>query len=1554
MRRRWTQALLALLVLIVGLVLLVHTPPARRAALNRAIAFLQNRLNLVLKADDLRYNLLTLQVTLTGLDLSAIETEDMPFVHADTITVDLPWAALYGSFALERVAMENARVHIVRRLDGTTNLPRSQSSTPAGEPSAIPIGQLAIPRLAVEISDEPSDLTITLPALRVDLRPDSGVLELMTPGGIRRGDVRTEVTKLGGQASFDGRVVQLRNFALDTTEAAVLADGSIRVLVAQPNVNLRLSGTSDVQRASRWGMAEPRPSGTVAFDGTLEGALSAPRLAVRLQSEELSWQGLRASSLRSGIDLDAKRLHFTGLEAKLVDGRVTADGEIAFDDAEVSLTTSWRDVDTSALVRSLAPELTVRPAGRASGTASMKGTGGDLTRWEISARNEMVAGRAAPGHIPVAGPAMLGIGSGLWRLGADPFVAGAPVHAAINGRLNSDAISSSTLEGMVRIDETDLARLIETLSASKILNVAPGASGTVRADVSLGGTLGSPHFEIAAVAGNVSAGGVNGLDGDLTATGTLDSLAIDARVRQDPGNLVQVIGTVFPRAERLDVHVTGSLEDPSRLASAPVAGVVNVEFDGAGPFDAPTGRGTVTVADLVYDMVPLGPLQSTFELDSGTAHINATLDDFRSSVEARLAIAAPHEATVDLRVTEADLARLTRDQKLPAPLTGLASLTAHATGHLDDWRRGTGNLEVSRLEALAGELPLRLLAPARATYVDGIARIESLEAAVGETHASLSGALPVLDGAASVSATDALRATLTGDLAQALSALRAAGFVDLPPVSGSGPVALLARVTGSAQAPVLAANLELGPGSLAFAEWPAVSPVQLRARLEGGWLELYETVGEWQGAQIVVDGRLPINMLDSYLPAAIVQALPPAVGQGSLNARATSLTPRVLEPFLATETIAQLQGTIDASVQLTTPSLRLADLRGEMRLDRLDLQIANLPVTQVETTRIVVDDGVARVVAWNWSGEGATLEVQGQVRLEDEQAALLANGRIDLRVLAPFVRQAGLATAGTLAPRVSIMGPLRDPSIEGQVQLSDGEVRLASPRIVATDLSGEAVLSRTSGQIASITGTVNGGDLTGSGRFDYGPSQPLSAELTASIQNMALNFPDGFRTELGTDLTLKLAEDQAAEALGGTISGTVTVLRGSYREQLAVATALLARLRTQRLAATATPGEDSLTDRLALNVRLITEEDLSVDNNYGRMELGADLRVIGTAAAPALSGRATLREGGQLFLGRNIYTLESGTVDFTNPVTIEPNMNIVARTRAGGEEIELTIMGTPATLTVEPRAVNTPELGVADVWSLLLTGRRLDDVSGNEAQIVGEQVLGYLSGDVLGVASRVVGIDTIRLGGIDESITRRDPSMLATEVDPTARLTFGQSIGDKVDVTFSQNLRDSNAQTWIVDYLPLRQINLRWVSDDDDLQSYQFRHDVSFGDDRERRPKTESEDTRERRVTSVTTTGNLVLPEQRVRGTLRLSAGDRFDFADWQKDRDSLEELYRNEGYREVRISAKRRENADAVELSYKSRQDRSRLLRCPAMDCRAGYSRSWGHPGAMPASMGF
>jgi outer membrane protein insertion porin family len=100
---------------------------------------------------------------------------------------------------------------------------------------------------------------------------------------------------------------------------------------------------------------------------------------------------------------------------------------------------------------------------------------------------------------------------------------------------------------------------------------------------------------------------------------------------------------------------------------------------------------------------------------------------------------------------------------------------------------------------------------------------------------------------------------------------------------------------------------------------------------------------------------------------------------------------------------------------------------------------------------------------------------------------------------------------------------------------------------------------------------------------------------------------------------------------------------------------------------------------------------------------------------------------------------------------------------------------------------------------------------------------------------------------------------------------------------------------------------------DDQSRSYEFRHEPRFGEARTTRPPRPPGP----RVVDVRISGTPGFPEPEVRKRLRLTRGDRFDFAKWQRDRDRLEELYRSRGFYEARIRARRIADGDGVVLEY-------------------------------------
>jgi outer membrane protein assembly factor BamA/autotransporter translocation and assembly factor TamB len=1537
-----------------ALLLLLHAPFVRRAAFRYAVAAVEAQYGLRLEASRLDYNLAAFHVGLADLRLSALHAPGEPFLEADYLSVTLPVRTVLGLVAFEDISVANARVRIRRRRDGTTNLPAA-GERPTADPPPLRIERLDIPQLAVDLSDEIADLTVQIPAVALRVTPDEGHIAFGRPAELRVGARDTRISELNGTVTFDGRALHFDDARIRADEALVRLDGTLALISREPSVEVRAVGTGDVARLARWGIAEGElPRGTVDFDAQLSGPLSSPRADVRLTAERLSWQNAATTAVSARLAVERDTATLEDAQLGFAGGRITVAALLRFEPkADGTLNATFHDVDAAAATVAFLPDADLVPTASLSGRLDFQGALSDPATWSGSLRMEAAAARNARGRIAIPGTVAIDLRDGHWQLDGTSHVASvAPVSMTVRGAVVADRRGDSPLQGLpltdidgtFRLRKTDLAALFGALRTLGITEPSDDAvtRGTVEADVAVRGSVADPSLDGRAVLRDVAGPEYRVALVTATLAGKPMQRRLDFSVEAPAGEVggqsirdVRAAGALSGTALVVDVLSAGQLDgsgtatatgdyafDTGRYTAsldvsgwsvvarpdAPLAGRVNLQFSGAGTVEAPRGTGRIVVDDTSWQEVALGRLEADVGVDGQVVTVDARAPEFEATATARVGLAAPYDAVVEGESANLDLSRVLRGVDAPIPIGGRMGLSLRYDGPLQVWRSGAANLEVVALDATANDLPIRLAQPARVRYEAERILVDSLEADAGDTRISARGELAAFDGGPDAAG---FLFTVTGDVGEVARAAAAAGLADVPVTGGTGPVALLARVTGSLETPVVAADLEAGPGSITLRDLPPVSGLRLRAHAENGWLEVREGAASYQNADIAVTARAPL----SWVGVGPDSGTGGMEGNAVIHARATNLTPAVLGHVLDPTTIEQLSGSVDASLDLASRTPSLSAVTGELRLDRLDVRVADLSVGQRVPTRVAVRDGFARVEAWDWVGQGATLAVRGQVRLEDRQSAILANGVVDLRILTPFVRDVGMTTFGRLEPRLSVTGPIDNPRIDGDVIVSGGEVRLVDPRVLVSDITARTVLTRTTARVTTLSGTVNGGALTGSGTLDYSGTEGLDVRFSTSIRGMALEFPEGLRSEVDADLDLDL--DLVTPA--GLLSGTVTVVRGAYREPLAVVTGLLAGMRTERLsaAAGAPPSTASpILSTLNLDMRLLTDEDIIVDNNYGQLQLGADLGVIGTAAAPALAGRAELREGGQLFIGRNVYTIESGTIDFVNPATIEPLLNVDASTSAGGEDIEVTITGSADSPRVDLRSSSNPDLGQAEIASVLLTGRRLEDLAPDDAAFVGTQVLGNFSAEVLGFASRAIGLDTLRLGGPDAAL-RRDPGVVATDIDPTTRLTFGKSLGANVDLTFSQSLRNEDAQTWILEYRPARGLELRLVSDDKDLRSYGFRHNIAFGGPpRVARAGAAARDAIAR-VASIGFSGDSVLSQAQLVGLIRMSEGDRFDFAAWQSDRDRIEEAHHRAGHLTARVVPQRSEGADGVMLNY-------------------------------------
>jgi hypothetical protein len=190
---------------------------------------------------------------------------------------------------------------------------------------------------------------------------------------------------------------------------------------------------------------------------------------------------------------------------------------------------------------------------------------------------------------------------------------------------------------------------------------------------------------------------------------------------------------------------------------------------------------------------------------------------------------------------------------------------------------------VVALDGAAGDLPVGLAEPATVRFADERVWIDRLEALAGATRISASGALPVFErsprpGGADLTGpqgTDAISLTANGDIGEAARAVVALGLGNVPITQGSGPLALRARVTGSLEKPVIASDLDVGPGSVTLEGLSMATDLRLRAHLENDVVDLREVHAAYEGATLDATGSIPLAVVGvSTAPATSAAAIP--------------------------------------------------------------------------------------------------------------------------------------------------------------------------------------------------------------------------------------------------------------------------------------------------------------------------------------------------------------------------------------------------------------------------------------------------------------------------------------------------------------------------------------------------------------------------------------------------------------------------------------------------------------------------------------------------------
>lgn len=583
-----------------------------------------------------------------------------------------------------------------------------------------------------------------------------------------------------------------------------------------------------------------------------------------------------------------------------------------------------------------------------------------------------------------------------------------------------------------------------------------------------------------------------------------------------------------------------------------------------------------------------------------------------------------------------------------------------------------------------------------------------------------------------------------------------------------------------------------GSSTFDFPKW------DLDGRLEDVYIS-DEGVGLVKGHLAFRDKLLTLEMEAASPRLAIsgtgqVELTPTLDANVSLRFNKTSLDPyvRAFQPKLSPFTRAEATGTIKVLGQLAA----LDQLVVEVNADDLAFRLFDYDLVNAGPVRVVLDRNVLRLGVPAQGGAGAQpivfkgkdtqLELSGTADLRNDRLDVKAVGDANLAILQAFFRD--ISSSGRARVVGGVVGSLGKPQLSGTAQVTDGRIRHWGLPHSIQAINGRVTLGGNGIQLEGVTARLANGNLRFGGRIELNGLQPGRLSLTASGENMDLRYPEGFRSVIDAQL------DLVGTASAPTLKGEVTVKSAIYRNRIELGAGLLelAGGRSSGGGAARAPG----TLPLRFDLHVNAPSSLRVDTNVLRMVASADLNLRGDYDRPVLWGRADVERGEAIFEGKR-YLVTNGTIDFTNPMKIEPYFDIAAETRvrAPGQTyiVDIRLAGTLNRLQ-PPQISSDPPLPPLEIITLLFGDanratqdaelRMLQGAAEERASLatsrVQQALVGTAISPVTSAVERAVGLETFQI-----TPNFFDPYQ---RVQPTARLTVGKRISEKVYLTFSRSI----------------------------------------------------------------------------------------------------------------------------------------------------------------------
>ena len=483
-------------------------------------------------------------------------------------------------------------------------------------------------------------------------------------------------------------------------------------------------------------------------------------------------------------------------------------------------------------------------------------------------------------------------------------------------------------------------------------------------------------------------------------------------------------------------------------------------------------------------------------------------------------------------------------------------------------------------------------------------------------------------------------------------------------------------------------------------------------------------------------------------------------------------------------TAVDMHSLIAGTVTVSGPAKNPTAMSGTMDLTGVSAKLQGIELKAAGPVRARLAGGVATLEPVEITGPDTDLHASGTVQVFGVTGAkggkldMKANGSVNMKLAQTF--DPALITSGHVDFTMAAGGFMKAPQLTGKVEFKGVNAALRDIPNGLSDLNGTLVFNEDRLEVEKLTAMTGGGQLKLGGFLTY--NNGLYADLTGTGDVVRVRLY-GLSSTANASLRLQGGPQSAL------LSGNVMITRFGLSETFDFAALAGAG------AVSAPPDPDAESNKIRLDVHVQSAPSLDFQNSYAKLAGTVDLNIRGTLAAPTVLGRIQITDGSAKFAGTQ-YQLQRGDIYFTNPVRIDPTIDLDATAHVENYDITIGLHGT--TTNLKPTYRSEPPLSEADIFALLSLGRTQEESQINSEQQISQGTDPTTSALLGGALNATVGSRISKLfGGGNVKI---DPAFVGTLGGSSARITVEEQLSRQVTLTFATNVNQSAQQLVQVAY----------------------------------------------------------------------------------------------------------------------------------------------------------